>query len=449
LVTSPFRVLFVSGQDGGTRRYRCDQPREQLEQQGIATGFREASDLRLVIDALDYDVFILHRVPYSHLIGHILNWAHQRGKIAIFETDDLVFKREVVGYDGYYRNLPPVEARHYLHKVEGHRQTLDRCDYALTTTGYLAQALQQHGKQVFINRNALGSEFVRFAEEARQHPVGKADGRIVLGYISGSVSHNQDFAAITEALLNVMSKHPQVELLIIGLLDLDKRLEPVRSRIRTIPLIPWQNVPRESRVIDINLAPLEIDNPFCQSKSEVKYFEAGILGIPTIAARTEAFEFAIHHGETGFLAGDTREWIAALESLIDHAGLRKTIGEAARRDVLRNYLPDVRGKQFAQLLSDLVAQPSTRADTVSTQEQVEYQIMSYVAGILEELMTPYTPSDLPRPYDDTLWRRRYLFERLEEAHEALGRTRRADGAQTGWHEASIGIDRRYRKEHGT
>ena len=95
MVASPFRVLFVSGQDGGTRRYRCDQPREQLEQQGIATGFREASDLRLVTDAPDYDVFILHRV-HTHLIGQILNWAHQRGKIAIFETDDLVFEREVV-----------------------------------------------------------------------------------------------------------------------------------------------------------------------------------------------------------------------------------------------------------------------------------------------------------------------------------------------------------------
>jgi hypothetical protein len=57
----PFRVLFISGPSGDTRRYRCFHPLEQLRQQGVTAGFREGSALRFPDDVVDYDIFILHR----------------------------------------------------------------------------------------------------------------------------------------------------------------------------------------------------------------------------------------------------------------------------------------------------------------------------------------------------------------------------------------------------
>ncbi len=416
------RVLFVSGQDGGTRRYRCYHPQEQLEQLGIAAGFREAACFRLLADALDYDIFILHRVPYTDLIGQLLELAHQRGKMALFETDDLIFEPDLVQYDGYYRSLPLIEAPEYVRKVYRHLKTLERCDYALTTTGYLAKALRRHHQRVFISRNALSSEFVRLAEEARRHKVKRPDDRVVLGYVSGSTSHDQDFMTVSNALLHIMNKYPQVELRIIGSLNLGERFAPVQQRIRTTPLIPWQDVPRESQTIDINLAPLEQDNPFCQSKSEVKYIEAGILGIPTVASRTEAFEFAIRPGETSFLANDTHEWIECLELLIRDPDRRIAVGEAARSDVLQNYTPHVRGQQFSQLLQDFMTQH--QPDSVLEQEQIERRVIAHLSDILGELTLPHDSSDPPRPLDDTLWRRRYLSEGRDELVALAQRRRR-------------------------
>jgi glycosyltransferase involved in cell wall biosynthesis len=45
-----------------------------------------------------------------------------------------------------------------------------------------------------------------------------------------------------------------------------------------------------------------LDNPFSQSKSEIKFMEAALLGIPTVASPTQAFQHAIISGENGYLA---------------------------------------------------------------------------------------------------------------------------------------------------
>lgn len=412
-----FKALFISGADGGTRRYRCFHAQEQLELYGIPTGFRAFDDFLLFQDVLEYDIFVFHRVPYTRLVGDILELIHQRGKIAIFETDDLIFEPEMVQYDGLYRSLHPDNARQYMHKVHRHLKTLERCDYALTTTDYLADMLRRRGKQTFTNRNALGSEFVRLAKEAGRPSVKEADDRLVIGYISGSTSHDHDFEVISDVLGHVMNKHPRVGLRIVGPLNLGKRLVRFHRRIQLIPFIRWQDVPREIRAMDINLAPLEQDNPFCQSKSELKYFEAGILGVPVVASRTDAFEFAIRHGETGFLAGNTDEWIACLELLITDPARRRAVGEAAYHDVLQNYTPQARGRQFSQVLCDLVTQHQPDPNVVSEPGQVDRRVIARLSEILAELTAPSDP----------------LIERLNEALVVVRRERRRPLARlTAW-----------------
>ena len=110
--------------------------------------------------------------------------------------------------------------------------------------------------------------------------------------------------------------------------------------------------------MDINLAPLERGNPYCRAKSELKYIEAGILGVPTIASRIDAFEYAIRDGENGLLAGNTEEWTAALEQLITDADLRREMGERARADIYARYTPKARGQELMDILRTIRGEPA-------------------------------------------------------------------------------------------
>ena len=88
---------------------------------------------------------------------------------------------------------------------------------------------------------------------------------------------------------------------------------------------------------DVNLAPLEIGNPFCEAKSELKFFEAGIVGVPTVASATRTFREAIADGIDGFVASTADEWVAKLSQLIESADRRNRMGELAMKKASQFY----------------------------------------------------------------------------------------------------------------
>ena len=92
-------------------------------------------------------------------------------------------------------------------------------------------------------------------------------------------------AGLIAALLDQL---PSVMLTVVGHLDLDEfpELTGKRDRIETRPLVPHRELLNEYARLDVNLAPLECGNlrfPFCEGKSELKYFEAALVKVPTVA----------------------------------------------------------------------------------------------------------------------------------------------------------------------
>ena len=134
-----------------------------------------------------------------------------------------------------------------------------------------------------------------------------------------------------------MEKYENIELVLAGPLDVESKLNKFSSRIKQLPFVSrekhFENIAR----VDINIAPLEIGNPFCEAKSELKFFEAGIVGVPTVAAATQTFREAIADGIDGFVAGGEEEWFSKLEKLIVDENLRKTMGEKARQTALEKH----------------------------------------------------------------------------------------------------------------
>ncbi|KAI9024713.1 hypothetical protein DFJ74DRAFT_665870, partial [Hyaloraphidium curvatum] len=107
---------------------------------------------------------------------------------------------------------------------------------------------------------------------------------------------------------------------------------------------PPSALPSELCRFDVNLAPLQPDNPFTAAKSELKFFDAALVRVPTVASPVGPFRAAIADGRTGFLAGTGRAdgWYARIEALLGDAGLRRKMGRRARGAVLWRYSPERR-----------------------------------------------------------------------------------------------------------
>lgn len=236
-----------------------------------------------------------------------------------------------------------------------YRKTAEACNAVITSTDFLAERIRQLGKPVRVHRNAFSLEMLDRSNKAHQSRK-RLDGRIVIGYASGTATHNQDFAQIKPALRTVLHSYPNVELWLVGPLDPGKDWSSLADRIHQIKWVPWRDLPEIQSKFDINLAPLRMDNPFGQSKSEIKYVEAALLRVPTIASLSDAYKYAIRPADNGFLAGDAQEWEQALDLLVRESELRRRVGEIAFQDVMQHYHPSVRAKELVETLSALNSQ---------------------------------------------------------------------------------------------
>ncbi len=374
-----FSVYFISGCHAGTTfEYRVLQKQEQLAAYGIQSAVckNPTNIWQIFREALTYDVLYLYRLAYSPTIESLIEQARGQGIPVVFDTDDLVFEPDLVCYVDPVKAMSDEEAALYYEGVWRYRRTLLASDAVITSTEYLAERVRALGKPVFVHRNGLSNWMTTAADRLLQSSeVQPSDKRIVIGYGSGTATHRKDLAEAARGLAHVLARYPQVELHIVGDLHpgdplaLPDELLPFTNRIHHRPAVAWHDWPAVQSRFDINLAPLETDNPFCDAKSEIKYTEAAIVGVPTVASRTGAFEFAIRDGETGFLAATPDEWAAKLEQLIGDSALRHRMGEAARADVLARYTSKTMGAQLVQTLTNIrtiVERPQAHENTPLT-----------------------------------------------------------------------------------
>jgi O-antigen biosynthesis protein len=177
---------------------------------------------------------------------------------------------------------------------------------------------------------------------------------VVIGYLSGTRTHDRDFLEAADAVLQVLAENDSTSLLIVGLLKLDDRFDEFRDRIQQLPIQRWQELPAILHGMDINLAPLESDNPFTESKSCIKFLEAGILGVPTVASARADFKRVVDHGRNGLIADSPAEWKQALTGLAESGSRRDEIGSHARGDVVSEHTTAARAPLLLDTMRRLV-----------------------------------------------------------------------------------------------
>ncbi|GAB5455972.1 MAG: hypothetical protein Hens2KO_22010 [Henriciella sp.] len=202
--------------------------------------------------------------------------------------------------------------------------------------------------------NGLSDAQIRAATRVER----EARAEVVIGYASGTATHDRDFETIADTLVEVLRAHPNTKLRLQGPVSGKgvEMLEQVASQIERVDLVPYHQLPKALGQFDINIAPLELGNPFCEGKSQLKYFEAAIVGVPSVVANTASFAECIENDVNGFLASTPDDWKSTLEKLILDADLRQSMGLRAQADALGVFSVNAQRDAFVHVVESTLEQ---------------------------------------------------------------------------------------------
>lgn len=338
------------------KHYRVSQRLELFEEAGIPARVFDEGDVEAFLSALPgARAAVFYRTPPTPSVARAMLRARKLGIPVFFEVDDILFDGQYFPdtLESYEGQISPEAYEGLLVGVPLFRFALDFCDHAIASTPALAQAMRnlKHSGEVHLIRNGLDSHTDTALERARLSPA-RQDQTIRVFYGSGTKSHNSDFNLLAgPALLRALKKHPHLELVIAGHLKLNAAFKPFNARIRRLEFTRdiqayWSQLAR----CDINLAVLR-PGFLADTKSEIKWLEAAVLGVPSIVSPTQTYREILTHRETALFAENAAEWEEALEALITSRDLRQKIGQAARAQALRDYGVESR----ATLMGDIFA----------------------------------------------------------------------------------------------
>ena len=343
-------ILIIDGVENAIpqcTRYRVENKAAQLRELGYDVLTVNASAFKMS-DAENASHIVIYRTGYSEVLEQLCHLAKKYNKPVYYDIDDLVIDTKYTDLLAYTQGLSEVDKYNYDSSVKSYGKMMALCDIVVTTTQTLKEELENYSSEVIINRNLASEELVRLSQETLKDYT-QVSSKIKIGYFSGSITHNENFEMIKPAIMQILEKYPHVELHLVGYIDLPQDLKKYTEQIIMNDYVDWKELPRLISQMDINLAPL-VDSVFNRAKSEIKWLEAALVKVPTVASYLGSFEEMVKNDETGILA-QPDEWYEKLETLIENPSKRQTIAENAYHFVLENCTIKEHTDEFTKSIS--------------------------------------------------------------------------------------------------
>ncbi|MEI8318081.1 MAG: glycosyltransferase [Planctomycetia bacterium] len=356
------RVLFLSGAPRSAGHvYRVEHAVAALAAEGWQASWLPLDDAGAPAAVGEADLVTAFRATWGESLAAVRERCTALGIPLVHDIDDLVFDPAVIasGQIAFIDRLPEERRQSWLTAAALHRRAIAASDACVVTTAALATAAAVVVPRVYVLRNGLSAAMLAAALQARGNPQPSAsDGRLRLGFASGTPTHHRDFATIAPALADLLAQRSDVDLIIVGHFDLAAvpELVPHAARIEVRPAVSLLELHAEVARFDINLAPLEMDNPFCEAKSPIRCTTAALVGVPSVVAATAPLVAAVVDGETGLVARSLEDWTTMITRLLDDPVGRTALGEAARVDAIARFGPaaicQCAGHVYATILAD-------------------------------------------------------------------------------------------------
>jgi glycosyltransferase involved in cell wall biosynthesis len=332
--------------DTSTFRYRVFNMVEavrELDPNEIVASWFSLDEIDYLISLLpQIQVLVLARVRYGRAVGELLSRARAFNVRILADFDDLVFDTRYAHLVLANNDQPTADETHinswyaYVGRLQA---TAVLCDGGITTNEFLAEKLANVCRRpVGIVPNFLNKKQQLFSQELFEQKRIRGfhgNGPVRIGYFSGSPTHNRDFQIAVQALCSLLRNDNDVTLRIVGFMESFKELAPFSERVEVIELQDWVNLQARIAEVDINIAPLQ-SNDFTNCKSELKYFEAAVVGTFSCLSRSFTFTRAVTHQDDALVVDDW-QWHEALRTAVDLVRTPNVYGPRAVNTAERAY----------------------------------------------------------------------------------------------------------------
>lgn len=342
---------------------------------------------------------IFYRTPSTPDIIHAILYARALGLQTFYDIDDLIFDPEVYPdtFESFQGQIDEETYAGLQYGVPLFRQAMKLCDVGIASTPELANFIRPLVRTglCYVLRNGLDH---RNDAYIRREQTRLSADKLTLFYGSGTKAHNQDFNELAApALEYILRKYPNTRLMIVGHLKLALEPQDFDGRVNQMPFSKdvsdyWEALSGA----DINLAPL-IKSRTTDCKSEIKWLEAAMCGIPSVVSSTATYDEALRDGEDVLIARSPDEWARALEYLVLHPERRSQIGGKAKKKAMADYSAAAAVKALSRFLPP-------PADLAAKEKYLPYLERGYLArphGDVEHRAThnPVTPKAPKRSID--------------------------------------------------
>ncbi|MBS1637323.1 MAG: glycosyltransferase family 4 protein [Bacteroidetes bacterium] len=203
---------------------------------------------------------------------------------------------------------------------------------------YLADYARQFNKAVYIIPTTIDTDFHKPMPELR------GQGPVVIGW-SGSLSTIKHFEYALPFLKKLKQKYGDaIAIKVIG--DGHYKNEELHTISQN-----WNATDevRDLNTFDIGIMPLPHDE-WAKGKCGLKGLSYMACGVPAVMSPVGVNTEIIQHGQNGFLADNTDEWVAVLSELIENKALRERTGQAGRETILAQYSVEANKQKYLQVL---------------------------------------------------------------------------------------------------
>lgn len=292
-----------------------------------------------------YDLLRMRRfdLVYCHMyatpvgtsvLERLTRW---RSRKLVYDIEDNL----LVGH-GLSRDFPNPILR-MLKSPRKARYLIRRADHVITSSPFLNEACEKINEKKACTYVSSSVDTDRFVPANRY----SNDSTITIGW-TGTFS-TRVYLDLLRPVFQELAKRRQFRLRVIG--NFDYELEGV-----DLEVIRWtlEREVADLQGVDIGVYPLALEE-WVTGKSGLKAIQYMAFGIPCVASAVGTAPLIIRDGENGLLVRTDEEWLTALERLIDNPGLRRRLGEQARKDAVERYSTHAVAKDYRRVLASVMA----------------------------------------------------------------------------------------------